>query len=292
MLQLSVIIPTYKRPAQLRKCLEALSRQTINRDLFEIIIVDDGGQVPLEDLTAEFKDRLSLSLLIQSENKGPAQARNAGAGLARGQFLVFTDDDCLPPPEWLENLGEALRISPNRLIGGRTENALPRNPYSALSQLVLDAVYAHYNSDPKNAFFFASNHMAVPRDRFLEIGGFSPDFRTAEDRDLCERFRMRGLGMTYAPQSVTFHAHELTMLGLWRQHFQYGQGAFHFYRVRVREGGSPLRPDPCFYRSLFLAPIRAYRGMQRLQMMFLLFFQQVANAAGYVLERVRRSRAA
>src|SRR6266498_390709 len=88
--------------------------------------------------------------------------------------------------------GQRASGAPGTMVGGRTLNALPGNLCSTLSHLVVDAAYACYNADPDNARFFASNNLAVPTRRFLELGGFDPEFTTAEDRDLCARWLESG----------------------------------------------------------------------------------------------------
>src|SRR3990172_7747823 len=88
---------------------------------------------------------------VRQRNAGPASARNTGAAQARGEFLAFTDDDCRPAPDWLRGLALRLTQSPDCVIGGRTTNALPDNPYSSASQLLIDYLYSYYNADPDRA---------------------------------------------------------------------------------------------------------------------------------------------
>ena len=102
---LSVIIATYQRPRQLLNCLAALSRQHYAHNRFEVIVVDDGGGISLTKVLERFKNKLNLTLL-QQENTGAPAARNAGAARAKGEFLVFTDDDCIPAADWLKCLAE------------------------------------------------------------------------------------------------------------------------------------------------------------------------------------------
>jgi GT2 family glycosyltransferase len=168
--------------------------------------------------------------------RGPAAARNAGAKRAKGIFLVFTDDDCMPNSDWLQKLAARCAETPNRLIGGRTLNALHSNVYSTVSQAILDIVYSYYNSVPNQARFFASNNQAIPLAGFSELNGFDPNFNASEDRDLCDRWLHCGYRMTYAPEAIVRHAHALTLPGFCRQHFNYGRGAFRFYQRRARRG--------------------------------------------------------
>src|SRR5262249_34753722 len=172
----SIVVPTYERPRQLAACLQALARLDYARDHFEVIVVDDGGKTPLVNVIAPVHDRLSVTLLTQP-NAGPAVARNTGAMQAKGQYLAFTDDDCMPAPEWLQSLTARFAKTPDHMIGGRTINALPDNLYSTACQVLVDYLYAYYNNaDLNHGRFFTSNNLALPADRFRLMGGFDTTF--------------------------------------------------------------------------------------------------------------------
>lgn len=282
----SIIVPTCGRHAQLAACLDALAGQDFPRDGFEVLVVDDGSVPPVDDCVAPFRARLDLRLLAQA-NAGPAAARNRGAAEARGYLLAFTDDDCLPDPGWLAALSEASDAAPAALVGGRTVNALASNAYSATSQLIIDVVYEHYNAGDAGAGFFASNNFAAPAGLFREAGGFDESFRCSEDRDFCERWRARGLRLSYAPRAVVRHAHALGAHSLWRQHFGYGRGAFRFHRKREAGGADRFKPESAFYSKLLRAALAQRRKSQSIKMTALLAWAQAANAAGYFYERLR-----
>src|SRR5207237_9997044 len=136
--------------------------------------------------------------------------------------------DCQADPGWLRVLAWHCNKTPDRIVGGRTLNALPQNPYSETSQTIIDVVYSYFNTDPSNARFFASNNFAVSSELFQQVKGFEPTFITSEDREICARWRSRGLGLSYAADALVYHAHELDLQNLWRQHFGYGRGARRF----------------------------------------------------------------
>src|SRR5690242_9960611 len=125
----SIIVPTYERPEQVAACLKALARLKYPRERFEVIIVDDGSQTAPNAAVEFLQGRLHVTLLLQA-HAGPAAARNAGAMRARGKYLAFTDDDCLPAPDWLQALTACFDRAPDHLVGGRIINAFPENPYS------------------------------------------------------------------------------------------------------------------------------------------------------------------
>ena len=93
----SIVIPTFNGGSRIGNCLDSLVKQTAGRDV-EILVVDDGST----DNTADVVRGYSSVRLITQANAGPAAARNHGAMEAQGSILLFTDDDCLPMPDWLE----------------------------------------------------------------------------------------------------------------------------------------------------------------------------------------------
>jgi GT2 family glycosyltransferase len=287
----SIIIPTYERPVELVDCLEALAHLQFPRDAFEVIVVDDGSASPPEGLVRRFRDRLDISLVIAA-HAGPAAARNRGAEGAAGKFFAFTDDDCRPAPDWLHALAARCTAVPDHIVGGRTVNALPGNPYAATSQLILDVVYGHYNADGAAARFFASNNLTLPADRFRAIGGYNPNFTTSEDRELCDRWLQHGYGLTYAPEAVVYHAHPLSLRRFWWQHFGYGRGAWRFHNIRAQRGFGRFEPDWVFYKRLGVAPFAKVHGPRMAIIAALLLMSQVANGAGFFYERHQRSETA
>lgn len=282
----SVIIPTYNRPTQLAACLESLTQLDYPRNRFEVIVVDDGSDKPLDAVTQPFQDSLNLRL-IRQKNAGPAAARNHAAKLANGQYLAFTDDDCRPATDWLTALAACFAKEPENIVGGRTANALPDNPYSTTSQNIISMGYSHYNAVPNQARFFASNNMVVPADRFRELGGFDERFTTSEDRELCDRWLHQGYRMTYAPEVVIYHAHPMTLKSFWKQHFSYGQGAFHFHKTRAEKGWGNFQIEGNYYLNLLRYPFVNNQGSQGLVLTAVLFVSQMANAAGFFWAMMR-----
>jgi GT2 family glycosyltransferase len=286
----SVVVPTLNRPASLERCLAGLAAQDYPRDLWDVIVVDDGGDVSLDGVVGAARERLSVRLL-RTEPGGPALARNHGVRNATGHLIAFTDDDCSPDPGWLTALVRSHAAHPDAMIGGHTYNVLHHNPYATSSQVLIDYLYAYYNASSDDSRLFTSNNMAVGREQFLESGGFDPLFRSAagEDRELCARWRHLGWPLVYAPEARVAHAHSLTLRGFVRQHLRYGRAAYYF---RIREshrasGGVRLEP-PRFYVGLLRFPFGRMGVVAGMQSSALLVVSQAANAAGYFTEKLAK----
>lgn len=290
----SVVIPTYRRPERIARCLEALSALDHPKDRLEVVVVEDGGPT---DQLAFLRERdhgeLEVRFLGQPHG-GPARARNLGAREARGSLLAFTDDDCCPRPDWVTRLVAGLEGRERAMVGGHTINALHRNPFSCASQSLVTYItrYGLEVGEP----FFASNNILVARDLFLELGGFDETFPLAggEDRELCDRLNHLGVPLLYAPEALIDHYHHLSPRAYWRQHFRYGRGAhqYHLRRIARRgrsvtvEVGRMVRDmDPWFYVNLVRFP---FRERERLPVLtaLLLLASQVPNTLGFFAERL------
>lgn len=298
----SIIIPTYNRPGPLASCLEALARLDYPKDRFEVIVVDDGGTADLEQVTTAMQDRIAISL-IRQENAGPGTARNTGAGQAKGDMLAFTDDDCAPAPDWLRRIAGAAVEHPGAAVGGRTVNTLTGNPFSTVSELVISYLYTHFNATPAQASFFTTNNACFSKAQFDALNGFDTVTfpRVAEDRDLCDRWHRADFGMVYAPDAVVHHAHPLTGLAFWKQHFKHGRGTFRYRRESARRSQQQIRVEALkFYRDLIrypylmmreaYAPWRSQDGFEqrRIFLAVLLIVSQAANTLGFVYEMTQQ----
>jgi GT2 family glycosyltransferase len=275
--------------------LAALAAQDYPRDRFEVIVVDDASPKPLHSLVDAMQDRIRARLIRQERNAGPSAARNAGAARAQGRLIAFTDDDCAADPGWLRAFANALVSHPDNLHGGRVVNALHDNFFAATSQLIHDTGHAHFNVDPTDATFFASNNMACAKSALFAAGGFDESFRASEDRELCDRWRRRGGKLSFVPDAIIQHAHDLTLRRFWRQHFSYGQGAWRYHAARAafanpsrRTGllGLTFRPDLTFYTRCLRAAANHSTPRGAFAQALLIGVWQVANTSGFFWERL------
>ena len=205
----SVIIPTHNRLQALETCLAALATLEYPHEAFEVLVIDDGSAKPVEQAMRCWTSRLPLRVLRQ-DNAGPASARNRGGAHARGDWLVFLDDDCAPLPNWLRAFSGA-RPNQEEMLGGGTINALPRNRCAEASTVLVDYVCEYFLKASSPMRFLPSNNLVVSTKRFQELGGFDMSFPLAggEDREFCYRWLQSGGRLRRAPNAVVEHAHRL-----------------------------------------------------------------------------------
>ena len=282
----SIVVPTRNRPESLACCLNALATQTLPAGSFEVIVIDDGSEPPVHLDPAKWSSKMQLRL-IRQENTGPAGARNRGAAEAVGQLLAFTDDDCLPTPTWLETLVAALSKHPEALVGGSTFNGLQENLFSETSQFILDLVYEHFNQEPENAYFFASNTIAVRRDLCRAFGGFDSEFGfpAGEDRDFCDRWRSMSKPLVWEKRAVVEHRHPQGLADFCRVYRRYGEGAYLYALKRRKRGSGTMAHDLAFHRSWparSMGKLARYPVNRRIRILGNLVLWQVMNAWGFV----------
>ena len=282
----SIVVPTYARPAQLRRCLDGIACLKATTFSFEVVVVDDGGPELLDTLVSSCADALDVRLIRQSR-AGPAAARNAGVAVARGRILAFIDDDCVPAPNWLAALVREMEPDDRRLLGGRVENALTGNPYSTASEQISQFVYDYNRTGGAREPFFTTNNIALAAHRFHAVGGFATSIpsRTAEDKEFCDRWRAHGLALAHVPAAVVHHAHDLTFARFLRQHFNYGRGILTFRLIRRRRAASTFVPEPLkFYTGLILSPLSRPSSVGRWRLVALLVAAQLATLLGALRE--------
>ncbi|MGB5952222.1 MAG: glycosyltransferase [Ornithinimicrobium sp.] len=272
--QWSVVVPSYNRPDELRRCVTALqSLRAGEGESVEILIVDDGGARAAEPVAMSVPGPHQVRVYRQV-NQGPAAARNAGAAHARGRWLALTDDDCRPRGDWLIGLGAALHEHPAALVGGRTVNALADNAWSEATQILVDHVVS---TTPGG--FLPSCNLAVDRQRFLASGGFDVSFPRAagEDRALCDAWLAAGGKVLLVEGAVVDHEHRLTPRSFWRQHAGYGRAA---HRIHATTHGSQPGP-PSRYLSLLTGPFARLPVLPALNLSSRLLISQLATAWGW-----------
>jgi glycosyltransferase involved in cell wall biosynthesis len=256
---ISVVVPTRDRPDALEVCLSALDRQTAAESL-EVIVVDDGSDAA--DEVAEIVGHHVRARLVRVRKGGPAAARNVGAREARGETLCFTDDDCVPEHDWVEQLMAAIRDGADA-VAGRTRN--PPGALGAASEVISGAPTV---AEP----FGPSNNLACTRAVFESIP-FDESYREAagEDRDWCARLVASGRTLRAQPSAVIHHRAALTLSGFVRRQARYGRGAYRYRRKARRK----LEPGP-FYLALL------QRGFERgLRAGLLVSLAQLVTAAGW-----------
>jgi glycosyltransferase involved in cell wall biosynthesis len=197
---ISVVIPTYKRPQLLLRCIDTLIHQKFSATNFEIIIVSDGpDEITSTEIIKPREGKTPIRFLSLPKKAGPAAARNLGWKSAAGKFIAFTDDDCIPHENWLASLYDHYNIlgSPERAaFRGRTIVPVKERPTD----------YERNISNLETADFITAN-CACTRAALEAVGGLDEQFTMAwrEDSDLQFRLMEMSIPIYDVPQAIITH---------------------------------------------------------------------------------------
>jgi GT2 family glycosyltransferase len=208
----TVIVPTHNRCDALLGTLGALARVDYPPGRWEALVVDDGSSDDTEEATRTFAEgHPSLPVRYQRQsNAGPAAARNRGAGLARGNILVFIDNDIIVEPSFLRAHLEAHTAHSRSWIVGRITHpaAMRETPFGRYRDDCWEAFHgAHRTAGVQETAGMSAANVSMPAADFRRLGGFDEDFTIAssEDWDLGMRARRSGIRVLYHPGIQVLH---------------------------------------------------------------------------------------
>ena len=191
----SIIIPVYNDNNFLKVCLTALTEQTYSKDHFEIIVVDNNSDEDVSQITNQFEH----VILAYETTAGSYIARNTGLSLAKGDIIAFTDADCIPQPDWLEQGVATLTQRPNiGLVAGRIE-LFYRDPKKPKSFELYDSLTMGFPQEDfvKDSHFGATANLFTFRSVLDKVGGFDENLKSAGDRQWGKRVYDSGYEQVY-----------------------------------------------------------------------------------------------
>ncbi len=239
-MRVSVVIPTFNRGGTLRQTLTGLIVQDYPD--YEIIIVDDGSTDGTDDMV--MREFPSVRYLRQP-NRGPAAARNVGIRMSSGVIVAFTDDDCLPPSDWLTRLVDGYTRYPEVVgVGGYLEapaEVLKHNILARYERYVTREQYQARDEEVLGGFECPAGgtcNMSYRKSVLTEVGGFDEGFRYAagEDADLKWRIVRQGYQLLYLPIRMV-HLRPYTWQAFRKQQITHGRGAWYFEHKHSRPPG-------------------------------------------------------
>ena len=222
----SVVIPAFNAEATIGEAVRAVVTQPLSPGAFECVVVDDGSH----DQTAEIAERAGAIVARLPENQGPSAARNAGIQHARGEWIAFTDADCVPSRRWLPSLLAAAKIAERSTLAlaGKTIGLDSRTPTARFMDLIgaLDAeTYLRSETMP----WAPSCNLAYRRADLLAVSGFDSIFKWYETPEMQLRMVERfGGNILSVPTAIVMHRHRATWKSFWKQQLGYGRGYAQF----------------------------------------------------------------
>ncbi len=208
MIRVSIVIPTYNRIARLKQVIAAIERQTYPLENMEVIVVSDGCADGTDEYLTNIETPLNLRFLVQ-QNSGPAAARNNGFRSARGEDVLFIDDDVVPSPQLVAEHMRLHAARPGLVVVGPmiAPPDFVHSPWVAWEQAMLEKQYAAMRRGdwaPTARQFYTGN-TSLPRQMLINSGGFDERFRRAEDIELAYRLEKLGVEFFFSMEAVGYH---------------------------------------------------------------------------------------
>jgi glycosyltransferase involved in cell wall biosynthesis len=230
----SIIIPVYNRPLEIRELLQSLLLQD-SKD-FEVVVVEDGSSITCEEIIKAFSDQLTI-IYNYVPNAGQGFARNKGMQIAKGDYFVFFDSDCVIPAHYLEALKAAIENQQLNAHGGPDSAAdsftdfQKALDYSMTSRLTTGGIRGKL----KDAASYEARgyNMGLSRTVFQTVGGFV-DPNKGEDIELSIRIKKAGFRLELVQEAYVYHKRKNTLLNFYKQSFSFGQNRINVSRFHPK----------------------------------------------------------
>jgi cellulose synthase/poly-beta-1,6-N-acetylglucosamine synthase-like glycosyltransferase len=245
---ISIVIPVHNSLKTVTKCLDSLA--ALDHPSYEVIMIDDGST----DGTAEACESYDGVTVIRLEKGGPSRARNVGVHTARGEFIAFTDGDCVADRHWLTELEKGF-ASPNVAgVGGdqrspEDETEKGRHIQEFLKTIGFLTDYIKTDREMKETVHNPTCNSAYRKSILEEVGGFDETLWPSEDVELDLKIRRLGYKLLYNPAAVVGHYRPTTYGGLARMMRRYGASQW------------PLFRKYGFFRRIYYAPLALVVGV-------------------------------
>ena len=249
----SVVIPVLNDPAGIKRCLEALERQTYPKDRYEVIVVDNGStdgtkqtierfavcgsRFAGEDRTANRIPHIVNPRYVYEPIRGLHQARNAGIKEAKGEVLAFTDADCIPAPDWIEEGVEAILSTPNCGLGAGRIDVFAETPGKPTAAELFEIVTAFRQKEYLERWHFAAPaNVFTKREVISKVGVFRGTLKSGADIEWGKRVFNAGYKQFYSEKTIVKHPARHSLKRVLQKHRRVVGGLYD-----IRKGKYPLR---------------------------------------------------
>ncbi len=285
----SIIVPVYNRPEEVTELLESLSLQIFVD--FEFILVEDGSLRKSDKLLEKYKQKFPI-IYLDRENQGPAIARNTGMEVAKGDYLLFIDSDCIVPPDWMKKIHDYLGNDPVDCFGGPDRAAGSfNNVQKAISFAMTSLITTGGIRGGKHQvdkFYPRSYNLGISSKLYKEMGGF-PITRMHPGEDMVFSIELikRGYNTALFNNAFVYHKRRSTLNQFFRQVYRFGYTRYIISRV-YPETKKVLYWIPSFFLfgSLFLITAGALFHLYYL-IPLLLLFVLIFSVSAYVNHSIK-----
>jgi len=243
-MKFSIIIPVYNRPNEMLELLDSLSQQDYKN--FELVVIEDGSTIKSDEVCNKFNDNFEISYFYK-KNEGPSIGRNFGADRSKGEYLIFTDSDCILPSNFLSTIADNI-TDDIQGYGGPDKSHPDFNDmqkaisYSMTSFLTTGGIRAR-NKNEQN-YVLRSFNMTILKEAFIKMGGFpTTRLHPGEDTIFGIDFLKAGYKTKIISEAPVYHKRRNSIKSFYKQMFNFG---------KVRYLIAKLYPDT--FKITFLFP--------------------------------------
>lgn len=255
--KVSLVIPTYRRQADLRECLRSVF--DLKSPPYEVIVVDSNSM----DGTEKLKNSFPIKFVSTKERRGHPNAMNLGISIATGDIVAFLDDDVVVCKEWLDEIVKPYANGNVAGVGGRVvPYGRPKDFHVPIKSSDIGKVFPNGlvigNFDIPLPFrikvdSFIGCNMSFRRELLSKIGGFDENFAGncyRDETDLCVRIRRLGYALIYNPKAIVWHKYKGKDFSQWSYWYVRNYVYFYFKNLfaQYRLG------FPMFLYSMFMPP--------------------------------------
>lgn len=283
----SVIIPVLNDAKRLRLCLQALAQQTYPSSCYEVIVVDNGSDVAenIAGVVAQFAG----AIVAEESYPSSFAARNKGITLARGEVIAFTDADCLPAADWLEQGVNKLLAVPNcGMVGGRVD-IFCRDPDQATPVELYESITAFPQQNLVERQHYAATANVLTFKRVIQqVGGFEAHLKSSGDIEWGQRIAAAGYPLAYADEARVAHPARYSWGQLFKRTVRLAGGLYDLYhqecyslldrnRIYALKLVESLVPPVNFVINVFVnSPLQGIK--QKIQVSAVMFFVRYVSA--------------
>ena len=226
----SLIVPVFNRPDEVHELLESLTKQHCKD--FEVIIVEDGSQLPCQEIVQAYQNRLDIHY-YNKPNSGPGQSRNYGAERATGEYLIVLDSDCIIPEGYLDAVRAELDTAPADAFGGPDR---AHDSFTDIQKAINYAMTSFFTTGgirggkkKLDKFYPRSFNMGIRADVYRALGGFSK-MRFGEDIDFSIRIFKGGYKCRLFPEAWVWHKRRTDLRKFFKQVHNSGIARINLYK--------------------------------------------------------------
>ena len=226
----SLIIPVFNRPDEVNELLESLTKQRCKD--FEVIIIEDGSQVPCDVVVKNYSNLLDIHY-YNKPNSGPGQSRNYGAERASGEYLIVLDSDCIIPEGYLDAVKAELNAAPADAFGGPDR---AHESFTDIQKAINYAMTSFFTTGgirggkkKLDKFYPRSFNMGIKADVYKALGGFSK-MRFGEDIDFSIRIFKGGYKCRLFPEAWVWHKRRTDLRKFFKQVHNSGIARINLYK--------------------------------------------------------------